>query len=494
MAYLHGAYGQTNVSGSRVADNGGTGFVVIGTAPVHTLADYSGSVNKPIVCESIADARRKLGYSDDWANYTLCEAMHYVLDEMGVGPVIFINALDPDKHFEKQGQEKKETSVTVSFVNGVGTIPNAENAILSSLAVTGKTAGTDYTAEYDYQTKAITISELTTGSMTGSIACTYNTVDPASVVAADIIGTETQPGLYTGLQVVKGVYQTTGFVPSWLAAPGWSSLPAVHAAMVSIAHKINNHWDAWVLADLPLVDGAGTQLTFATAATWKNTNGYNKDNETVCFPMVEGTDGKYYHLSVLRAAAELRLLADNDDIPYHTASNKEAAIIRNLYLGNAYQGYVWDEEYVNKYLNSKGITSAAYVGGRWALWGAHAANYSEDDANAVNVSETAVQMLYYVSNDFQRRRILDVDEPMTANDLYTIVSEEQSRLDALVRIGALTYGEAILDARSISGSDLMSGDFTFTFNVTTTPIAKSLTAIVNWTDDGFVTYFGTGEE
>jgi hypothetical protein len=25
--------------------------------------------------------------------------------------------------------------------------------------------------------------------------------------------------------------------------------------------------------------------------------------------------------------------------------------------------------------------------------------------------------------------------------------------------------------------------------VTTTPLAKSLTAIVNWTDEGFVTYF-----
>ena len=32
-------------------------------------------------------------------------------------------------------------------------------------------------------------------------------------------------------------------------------------------------------------------------------------------------------------------------------------------------------------------------------------------------------------------------------------------------------------------------DYSFTFNVTTTPIAKSLTAIVNWTDAGFVTYF-----
>ena len=491
MAYLHGAYGQTYVSGSRVADTGGTGFIFVGTAPVHTVEGGAANVNVPVLCTSIADARRKLGYSDDWASYTLCEAMHYVLDEMGVGPVVLINVLDPAVHVEKEGGSPKTTTVSVTFVNGVGTISDAESAILDTLTVTGKTKGTDYNAVYNYQTKTIVISELTTGALTGTISCSYGTVDPTAVTSSDIIGTEEQAGLFTGMQAIKAVYQVTGLIPAWLLAPGWSSIPAVHNEMVKIAHKINNHWDAWVLADLPLTDN-GTQITFATAATWAATNGYNKDNETVCFPMAEGTDGQTYHLSVLRAAAELRLLADNDDIPYHTASNTATPIVRNLYLGADFEGYVWDEEYVNKWLNRYGITSAAYVGGRWALWGAHAANYNADEGTPVNVSETAVQMLYYVSNDFQRRRILDVDVPMTANDLYTIVSEEQARLDALVRIGALTYGEAVLDSESLSGSDLMNGDFTFTFEVTTTPIAKSLTAIVNWTDQGFVTYFAEG--
>ena len=35
----------------------------------------------------------------------------------------------------------------------------------------------------------------------------------------------------------------------------------------------------------------------------------------------------------------------------------------------------------------------------------------------------------------------------------------------------------------------MRGDWTFAFEVTTTPLAKSLTALVNWTDEGFITYF-----
>ena len=98
-------------------------------------------------------------------------------------------------------------------------------------------------------------------------------------------------------------------------------------------------------------------------------------------------------------------------------------------------------------------------------------------------------MLYYISNDFQHRRTPDVDKPMTANDLQTIIAEEQTRIDALLNIGALTRGVVSLNADAQARSDIMNGDYSFLFDITTTPLAKSLTAIVNWTDEGFVTYF-----
>ena len=129
------------------------------------------------------------------------------------------------------------------------------------------------------------------------------------------------------------------------------------------------------------------------------------------------------------------------------------------------------------------------MGGRWCIWGCHSADYDQESGDQINVSETNRMMLYYISNDFQHRRTLDVDKPLTANDIASIVAEEQTRLDALTKIGALTYGEAHLNADADAKSDIMNGDYSFTFNVTTTPLAKSLTAIVNWTEDGFTTYF-----
>lgn len=107
------------------------------------------------------------------------------------------------------------------------------------------------------------------------------------------------------------------------------------------------------------------------------------------------------------------------------------------------------------------------------------------------MSETNRMMLFYVSNNFQLRRPMNVDKPLTANDIASIVSEEQNRLDALKAMGALLYGEAALSAEAMQDSDVYNGDYVFEFRVTTVPLAKSLKAIVAWVDDGFATYYST---
>ena len=382
------------------------------------------------------------------------------------------------------------------------TVTNAGEAILDSIVVsrtveettTTFVKGTDYTVSYNYQKKTITIAEITAGALgTAALSVVYDVVAPGSVAASDVIGASDGNGLNTGLYAVKNVYQMTGMIPSYLMAPGWSEIPSVHAVMADVSVKINGHWDAWMFTDLPIMDN-NTALTLDTAVTWKNANNYNKDNETVSFPMFVGTDGKHYHASVIRAANFLALLAENDGYPYHTASNTEAGIIANLWLGASSTGRVYDDTLINEKLVKNGICSAAYVGGRWVIWGAHAASYDQENGNTINVSETNMMMLFYVSNDFQHRRVLNVDRPLSSNDIQSIVAEEQTRLDALVKIGALTYGYAYLNTDEIARSDMYNGDYLFTFNVTTTPIAKSMTALVNWVDDGFSTYFDIGGE
>ena len=45
--------------------------VIFGTAPVNLAEDPAAAVNTPIIAYSFAEAQKALGYSDDFANYTL---------------------------------------------------------------------------------------------------------------------------------------------------------------------------------------------------------------------------------------------------------------------------------------------------------------------------------------------------------------------------------------------------------------------------------------
>jgi len=486
--YLHGAYGQILAVGSRVSTAIPSAIVYIGTAPVHMVEGGEKAVNRPILVSNIAEARKKLGYSDDYASYTLCEAMHVHFDLNGVGPLVFINVLDPKKHMASETVSKSLTPE-----NGRIVLAAAEKIILDTVEVqageTGKVKGEDYVLGYDTDKKLLIISETEKGSLgSTAVSIRYREIDPSAVTTDDVIGTTDGCGLNTGIYAVQNVYQATGYIPSFLLAPGFASIPAVHSVLAENSTKINGHWDSYMLTDLPIQDGEGP-VTLASAKQWKNANGYKKENETVYFPMVSGTDGKKYHISVLAAANMQLLLAEQDGIPYRTASNTECGLIENLYLGEESASRVYDDTTINNQLNKNGIASAAFVGGRWAIWGAHSADYSQDNINSINVSETNRMMLYYISNDFQQRRSRDVDKQLTENDLQSIVAEEQARLDALVKIGALVYGEVHLSVGGDALSDVVNGDFTITFNVTTTPLAKSLTAKVNWTAEGFVTYF-----
>lgn len=491
--YLHGAYGQINPVENRVSVDGPAPIVYIGTAPVHTIENGANYVNTPVLVNNIAEARKYLGYSDDWTNYTLCEAMNVHLMRKGTAPLVFINVLDPTKAAHKNATK---TTVEKTPVNGAFTIASAGSVINSSIVIkttddtpVTKVRGTDYTVSYNMDKEIITVTELTAGALgTAALSVEYDTIKPSGVTSADVIGTTDGAGLNTGLYAIYNVYPLTGFVPAYLAAPGFSSDPDVHDVMYQVSKKINGHWDAFIFADLPLTYNS-TAITLETAATFKAQHGYNHDNEKVFFPLGDGVDGNKYHLSVLNAANFQELLVDQDGIPYKTASNTDCDLIQGLYLGEANVGRVYDDKIINEKLNKNGIASAAFVGGRWAIWGAHSADYTEDDADYINVAETNKMMLFYISNDFQQRRALDVDKPTTMNDILQIVSEEQTRLDALVNIGALTYGLVTVNAEQMTTADIVNGDWSFAFNVTTTPLAKSLTAVVSWTDQGFITWF-----
>lgn len=483
MNYLHGALGQIVTASEKAAVKTSAAPLYVGTAPVHTLPNGKSNLNKPVLVNSFSEAVKYFGYSEDWAKYTLCEAIYAHFALKAVGPIILVNVLDVDAN-------KAATATTASKTpaNGKIVLESAESIILDSISITDKVAGTDYTTAYDYITKRLTITEKTSGGLgTSALTVSYYVVDATGVESADVIGESDELGLNTGLYCVRDVYQKCGLLPNALLAPGWSATKTVRDAMAQLSQQVNGHWDMLFYDDLPLVSGSDP-VTMATASTWKTTNGYNANNERAHYPMWAGSDGRYYHLSVLDALNRQELMANNGNLPYETSSNTEMPVSGKLFFGAGIENCP-DDGVINEKLTKNGIVSAAFVGGKWVLWGAHTASYSPDNANAQNESETNLAMLYYISNDFQVRRSEEVDKPMAKNRMQQITAEETARIDALVAAGALMGGSVQLIGDMEAVADMMNGDFKFAFNVTTMLLSKSLTAYVSYTDAWLVTYF-----
>lgn len=487
MGYKHGTYGELRASKVKGSTTTDTVVVYVGTAPVNLIRGYAtaGIVNAPIKLSNMIDAQAKIGYAADWDAFTLCEAVaeHFDNTVGNVGPIYVINVLDPSTH-----RKQTDSSASVAFSGGRGEFAS-NTVILDTIAIADKTEGTDYEVSYDFATGKVIITSIGETPLSGNVTVTFREVTPAAVLASAIIGSVSASGVYTGLSAISLLYQRENVVANVIAAPGWSHIPEVYNAMISTAQKINGHWDAFVVADIPLVDTNPVD-TIAKAIAWKNTNGYNSEFSKVCWPMVKDGAGRTFHLSTVTAATMQRVDADRNNIPYESPSNKPI-MATGQYFGAAAANMGYDQQTGNG-LNEKGITTAVYWGGKWVLWGPHTAAFSyggEMDARAV--FDNSIRMLMHITNGFQLRHGTRIDAPMNINERDSIISVEQEVLDSYVGIGALLGTPTVEFIESENPeSNLVNGDFVWDFEVTSTPPFKSGTARVTYTDEGFAAYFG----
>ena len=171
MAYKHGAYGE--IGDSKVASTTQADVVAayIGTAPVNLIRGYADMdlVNMPIKLTDMGDAQSKLGYAQNWADFTLCEAFAQHFDNTvgNVGPIYVVNVLDPDVH-----KDAEKTTKTLTFKNN-RTEFESSDIILDTFAIADKAEDVDYSLSYNF-TKGTVVVQLLKDLETDSLECTYN--------------------------------------------------------------------------------------------------------------------------------------------------------------------------------------------------------------------------------------------------------------------------------------------------------------------------------
>lgn len=222
----------TSVSTPVVAESG-VPFVV-GAAPVQSAASPA-AVGIPALCTSWAEAVEKLGYSDDWASYPLCEFAYSHFKLFGCQPVIFCNVLDA------ADMKEAVAASDVALADHKAKLPieaiDDSNLVVKAAGGAGDAyvKDTDYSTYYDGE--FLVIEALADGKAysASQINVAYNKVKPASV---------DDTAVAAGMESIELCMTTLGIVPDLICAPGHSQSSVVAAVMATKAGGINGMFQA----------------------------------------------------------------------------------------------------------------------------------------------------------------------------------------------------------------------------------------------------------
>lgn len=367
MTYQHGIRVQEKQTSSTKPVRGTSGLQVIyGTAPINLAKSPQEAVNKPVLINSFEEAVEKLGYSEDYNSYTLCQSMYACFKAFNVSPVIFCNVLNPAKHKMELG--KKSYTVT-----GKQVIVDEKGLLLSTITVSKGEAelaqGTDYIMAFnDEGHVVITLLAAGTAYTALEISVSGTKIDPGAVMERDIIGGyDAETGLETGLETIRRVYPMFNMVPSLIVAPGWSKNPAVAAVMDAKCTEINGCFSCECIVDIDTAKAT----KYVDVGGEKEKLGVS-EHSILLWPMV-AIGEKVLSYSAVYAAMVAYTDAKNDDVPNLSPSNY-LINVTGAVLADGTE-VVMDEVQANM-LNGKGIVTII-SGNGYRSWGNNTACYPE---------------------------------------------------------------------------------------------------------------------
>ncbi len=424
--------------------------VVVGTAPVHLADNPLTVVNAPVLCNNMQEARKSLGYSEDFESYTLCQSMYASFLAYAVTPVVFINVLDPVKH--RRENEAKEYGV----VNGQVILDDVTGVLRDTVKVrAGESmldADTDYLLSFNAEEQLVItmISEQAVAAVSVNVESV--SIDPSKVTVNDIIGGyDVATGKESGLEVLRQVYPKTGYAPALLLAPGWSHDPDVGTVMISKCECINGVFSAECLLDL---DTSQTKL-YTDVPKVKEESGYQDSHAIVLWPMVQTGDQKMYYSAMFGAMAEYTD-AMNDNVPSLYLSNKMLSIDKAV-LKDGTEIFM-DREQANT-LNAAGIVTLVNERG-WRAWGNNTSIYpaSKDTKDRWIACR---RMFTWMSNRLITVYHDKVDSPANFRLIESICDSENISLNSYVADGKLAGGRIEYNEEENSAENVLSGQVIF---------------------------------
>jgi len=475
--YKHGVYVSEAPTSLSAPISGTAGLIVaIGTAPVNMLANPAAAVNKPLLVNNFKEAVEAVGWSDDFASYTLCEAISAAFSVVGTGPLVLINVLDPSEADHKTAVAETTVQVNnlVARMDVKGMIDDNTLVVKLGTGSTTLTKGTDYTTSFnDDGTLNIILSATGAGASATSLKVSGNKVNPAGVDAADIVGgVNVSTGEEKGLEVIRQIYPKLGMTPGILIAPRFSMEATVSAALQAKTKEINGVFKCVCIIDVSSKTGGA--LKYSDVNTQKSAQAVSDPNAYAVWPCA-AVGNVVYSGSSLAAALTAYTDAVNADTPNVSPSNKTLAISKACLADGT--EVVLDQDQANT-VNSFGVATFLNMNG-FRLWGNNTAAYP-GNTDPKDRWFSVRRFLNWAANTFILTYFQRVDSPANPRLIEAIVDSENVRGNGFVARGVCARYEIVFNEDENTTADLLNGKLTFHQYITPYTPAEDIEDVIEF--------------
>jgi phage tail sheath protein FI len=453
--FLHGVETIEIESGSRTIQVVKSAVIgLIGIAP-------TGDANTLVLVNNDRDAAQ---FGNKLPGFTIPQSLDAIFKQ-GAGTVIVVNIFNPALHTAQVNEEalvvtNGKAKLSAAPIGNV-TINDSNGDPITYIA------GTDYTLD-SYGNFVVTSSAIADGT---ALKFTYKKLDASAVTPAALIGdVDALTGARTGMKCWDLTYNLYGFKPKILIAPGYSSLNAVSAELISVATKLRavSYLDApYGVTVSQAISGRGVAGTINFSTSSKRAE--------LLYPHLKWYDAATdsnadFPYSAFKAG--IRAAVDNNEGFWVSDSNHEILGIvgaeRDISAG------ISDADSDANLLNEVGITTIFNSFGTGIrTWGNRNASFPTSTApdNFVCVRRTADILLESV----EQATLQFIDKPINNALIDAIKESVNSFIRTLIGRGALIDGKCTFDRSKNSNEEIAAGHLVFDISFMAPPAGERIT-------------------
>lgn len=522
--------------------------LAVGTAPIH-LATNPAKANEPILCYKMAEYVERFGATDDFANYTLAEVATSQFQLFGVAPTIFINVLDPEKHYNEreissaasvENPVELETpmlmdtlKITSSGVETLTLTEDVEYEILSdgsdttvsivadvtlpsdSIAIEYSVGGSEISADVAVEDLPYTLplgatslkvtcerpftnilvrdEDYTAAYVGGKVKLTF--LDDAKIVEETVVISwrEVDATKVTSADIIGSVDAAGNSTGIELIESVYPKFRVVPSILIAPKYSALPEVAAVMKAKVTKINEVFRAIAIADLPAELSysdapewKNAKNLVDENLIVCWPKiSLGGVQYHLSTQLAGLMAQVDSENDDIPFVSPSNK------NLQMDSA---VLSDGSEVllslpqANYLNSCGITTALNFSQGWVAWG-NATSIFPSSTDPVERFISIRRMMNWITNSLVLTYFSQVDAPINRRLIELIMDSVNIWFNGLAAKGCILGGRIVFDSDDNPTTNLISGIVKFKIYVTPPPPCETLIFELEFDPEYFSTLF-----